>query len=191
MSSASRTTKETAVNVDLYLDGAEESRTATGIRMFDHLLAAWAFHSRIAVKIDARSFDGITHHLVEDVAIALGQALSQALGERRAIARYADATIAMDDALVRCVLDLAGRPHGRVDLGLRREAIEDLASDLIPHFFTSLASNARITLHLDRLAGTDDHHVAEAAFKAFARAFRTACAPDLSFSMPSTKGSMT
>jgi imidazoleglycerol-phosphate dehydratase len=184
-----RTTRETAVRVKLDLDERGPSMIVTGSAMFDHLLEAFALHARIALEIQAQAKDSIQHHVVEDVAIVLGKTIAIALGERTGIARYGEASIPMDEALVRCVLDLAGRSYARIALPLRRERIEDLASDLIPHFFSSLASNAGITLHLDALAGENDHHVVEAAFKAFARAARVAwtCSLD-ALAIPSTKG---
>jgi imidazoleglycerol phosphate dehydratase HisB len=172
--SAERTTRETAVTVTVDLDASGPASVSTGSPMLDHLLKAFALHAGMALTVQADSKDAIAHHLVEDVAIVLGQALAQALGERTCVSRYGDALVAMDDALVRCALDIGGRSYARTVLNLRRERIEDLASDMIPHFFGSLAANAGFTLHLDAIAGDDDHHIAEAAFKAFARASRAA-----------------
>jgi len=169
-----RTTVETAVRVHLTLEGVAPSTISTVLAMFDHLLGAFALHGGLTLDIDARSKDAIAHHLVEDVAIVLGTALGQAAGSRGSIARYGDALLPMDDALVRCAIDAGGRTYARVDLRLKHERIEDLAADMIPHFFSSLATNAGFTLHLDALAGINDHHVAEAAFKAAARATRAA-----------------
>jgi imidazoleglycerol phosphate dehydratase HisB len=188
-SAIERETRETRIRVVLELDTPREPEIQTGNRMFDHLLAQWAFHARAGLTVEAASVDGIVHHLVEDVAIVLGRALSGALRERHGIERYASETLPMDDALVRCAIDLGGRSFARIDLGLECESVEDLASELIPHFFTSLASNAFITLHLERLAGNDTHHIAEAAFKAFARSCRAAWATsDTAQIVPSTKG---
>jgi len=184
-----RTTRETAIRIGVDLDASGPSMIATGSVMFDHLLEAFALHSQLTLEVQASSKDSIQHHLVEDVAIVLGRTLSQALGDRAGIARYGDALIPMDDALVRCVLDFGGRAYARIALSLQRERIEDLATDLIPHFFSSLAANAGLTLHLDALAGQDDHHVAEAAFKAAARAARAAWArTGDALRVPSTKG---
>jgi imidazoleglycerol phosphate dehydratase HisB len=184
-----RETRETRVRVALDLDTAGEAQIRTGNRMFDHLLAQFAFHSGALLEIEGESRDGIVHHVIEDVSIVLGRAIAQALGERRAIERYACVTLPMDDALVRCAVDLGGRSFARIDLGLTRENVEDLATELIPHAFLSVASNALLTLHLDRIAGNDTHHIAEAAFKAFARACRAAWAlTDVASGVPSTKG---
>jgi imidazoleglycerol-phosphate dehydratase len=176
-----RKTKESAVSISLALDAPAQVRVDTGIRMFDHLLEQWAFHARVALDVDARSLDGIVHHLVEDAAIALGCTLSQALGSRAGIARYGCVTLPMDDALVRCSLDFGGRAFARVDLALRRECIEDLPVDLVRHFFASFAANVPAALHVDRLSGEDEHHIVEAAFKALARACRAAWTLDPAF----------
>ncbi|MDE2480740.1 MAG: imidazoleglycerol-phosphate dehydratase [bacterium] len=184
-----RTTTETDIAVELSLDDAQSRSISTGSAMFDHLLLAFAFHARIGCRIEARSLDGIRHHLVEDTAIALGQALDAALGERRGIVRYGERTIPMDDALVRAVVDLGGRAWSRTALDLRCERIEDLESVFVPHFFASLAQHARMTLHIDRFAGDDPHHVVEAAFKALARACALAWALDPNADpIASTKG---
>lgn len=176
-----RETNESAVSVSLDLDASDPVRIETGIRMFDHLLEQWAFHSGASLAIEARSIDGIAHHVVEDTAIALGGALERALGTRKGIARFGCVTLPMDEALVRCAVDLGGRAYSRIDLPLRRASIEDLASALIAHVFRSFAAGALVTLHIDCLAGEDDHHLAEAAFKAVARACRSAWAPDFAF----------
>ena len=166
----SRETSETEISVTLNLDGPGPPVISTGLRMLDHLLEQFAFHSGCGLQVRAESLDGIQHHLVEDVAIVIGDALADALGDRAGVERYGCATIPMDDALVRVAVDFGGRAYTRTELPLGVEQIEGLAAAMIPHFFSSLASNARITLHIDRLAGTDAHHCVEAAFKALARA---------------------
>ncbi len=188
--SVRRTTAETDVRVDLSLDDPGTREIRTGLAMFDHLLLAFMFHARIGCRIEARSLDAIRHHLVEDTAIALGQALDAALGERTGIVRYGEASIPMDDALVRAVVDLGGRAWSRTALDLTHERIEDLESVFVPHVFASFAQHARLTLHVDRLAGDDPHHVVEGAFKAAARACARAWAidPSASTSIASTKG---
>lgn len=183
----SRETRETRIRVALSCASSAEISVRTGARMLDHLLEQWAFHSRVSLWVEAVSLDTIEHHLVEDVALVLGQAIGDALGDRRGIARFGEATIAMDDALVRCALDLGNRSYARIDLGLQREQLEDLSTDMVPHFFSTLAHNAKVALHLDRLAGSDEHHVVEGAFKAFARACRLAWSPDGAFILSSTK----
>jgi len=178
MRSATRTreTRETKITVMLDLDRAGPPVIITGQRMFDHLLQQFAFHSGCDLRIQAESLDDIQHHLVEDVAIVMGDALATALGDRAGTERYGCATIPMDDALVRAAVDLGGRTYARTDLRVNVEHVEGLATAMIPHFFSSLAANARMTLHVDLLAGTDPHHCIEAAFKAFARACATASA---------------
>jgi imidazoleglycerol-phosphate dehydratase len=188
--SCERTTTETAVAVTLVLDGDDARAIATGVPMFDHLLAQLAFHSGFEVRIEARSLDGIQHHLVEDTAIALGRALARALGDRSGIERYGSALLPMDDALARVAIDVGGRFFARVNLPLRVESIEGLEVGLIAHFFRSFAVNAAITLHLDLLAGDDPHHAIEAAFKACARALAVACRRLDSARVLSTKGSL-
>lgn len=184
----SRETRETRVRVTLSFGSRAESSVRTGVRMFDHLLEQWAFHSRASLCVEATSLDAISHHLVEDVALVLGQTLADALADRSNIARFGEATVVMDDALVRAAIDLGGRAFARVCLDLKREKLEDLSTEMVPHFFTTVAQNAKVALHVDRLAGDDEHHVVEAAFKAFARACRLAWSADDSVLVSSTKG---
>jgi imidazoleglycerol-phosphate dehydratase len=165
-----RKTAETVVQSSLTLDAAEPPAIATGYRMLDHLLQQFAFHAPAGLRLSAQSLDGIEHHLVEDVAIALGESLRGALADGRGIERFGAALLPMDDALVRVAVDLGGRGYARVDLGLTCERIEDLTVEMVPHFFASFAVHAGIALHVDRLAGTNAHHCVEAAFKALARA---------------------
>ncbi len=187
---ARRTTAETDISVDLLLDDPSTPVVETGIAMFDHLLLAFAFHARIGCHIQARTIDGIRHHLVEDTAIAFGQALDGALGDRRGIVRYGESTIPMDDALVRAVVDIGGRPWSRIALDLTHERVEDLETVFVAHVFASFAQHALLALHVDRLAGDDPHHLVEAAFKAAARACAQAwaIAPAASTLIASTKG---
>ena len=185
----SRETNETLIAVELNLDAAPSADIQTGVVMLDHLLGQFAFHGRFALRIEARSLDGIRHHVIEDVAIAVGAALDEALAQRTGIARYGCVTLPMDDALVRVAVDLGGRIFSRTDLALRAERIEDLETVMIPHVIGSLAANARATLHVDRLSGEDPHHVAEAAFKALGRACAQAWQLDPSLDgVASTKG---
>jgi imidazoleglycerol-phosphate dehydratase len=188
--SRSRQTTETSVRCALTFDGDMQSvRVETGVAMFDHLLAQFAFHARIGLEVDARSLDAIRHHVIEDVAIVLGACLDEALGNRSGIARYGEVTLPMDDALVRVAVDLGGRIYARTDLALGVERIEDLETVMIAHVFTSLAANARATLHVDALAGEDPHHKAEAAFKALGRACAQGWSRDPRFDgVVSTKG---
>ena len=191
MRKASRTrqTTETSIRLALTIDGDREIRVETGAVMLDHLLAQFAFHARVGLEIEARSLDAIRHHLIEDVAIVLGATIDETLGERSRIARYGEVTVPMDDALVRVAIDLGGRVYARTNLDLRAERIEDLDTVMIPHVIASLAANARATIHVDRLAGDDPHHVAEAAFKALGRACAQGWALDSRFEgVASTKG---
>jgi len=185
----SRQTTETSVRVALALDGEPRAQLETGIVMLDHLLGQFAFHARLGLEIEARSLDAIRHHLVEDVAIVLGATLDEALGDRARIRRYGEVTLPMDDALVRCAVDLGGRIYARTALDLRVERIEDLETVMIAHVVSSVAANARATIHLDRLAGEDPHHVAEATFKALGRSCSQAWSLDPRFDgVASTKG---
>jgi imidazoleglycerol-phosphate dehydratase len=184
-----RQTTETSVELALALDGERSVRVQTGIVMLDHLLAQFAFHARIGLDVEARSLDAIRHHLIEDVAITLGNALDEALGDRSRIARYGEVTLPMDDALVRVAIDLGARIYARTALDLRVERIEDLETVMIAHIIGSLAAHARATIHVDKLAGEDPHHVTEAAFKALGRACAQAWAFDPRFDgVASTKG---
>lgn len=186
----SRTTKETSVDVFVRLDGSGDADVRTGIRFLDHMLALWSFHGRADLKISAQSLDGIAHHVVEDVAIALGEAIAEALGDKRGIARYGSCLLPMDEALARVAVDFSGRPLGRVRIPLAVERIEDLDAQMVPHFFASLAQAAGVTLHVDVLEGENAHHCVEAAFKAAARAFAIAWHTDPAFAgaLPSSKG---
>jgi imidazoleglycerol-phosphate dehydratase len=187
----SRKTLETAITLDLVLDGSGRAEVATGIGFFDHMLCALARHGRFDLTLKCEGdLDVDDHHTVEDCALALGQALDQALGERRGIARFGSAFAPLDEAFARAVVDLSGRPRAVVDLGLKREALGQISCENIAHFFTSLATTGRMALHLDVLRGANDHHRAEAAFKATALALRQAVRLDGSDQVPSTKGNL-
>lgn len=187
----SRKTRETNVTLGLCLDGEGRSSVSTGIGFLDHLLATLAFHARFDLDL---SCDGDLkvddHHTAEDCALALGLALDQALGAREGIARFGSAFAPLDEALARAVVDLSGRPFARVALDLRREHIGAMACENVPHVLASLATGARLTLHVDVIEGDNDHHRAEAAFKAVALALRQAVAADGRAGVPSTKGSL-
>jgi imidazoleglycerol-phosphate dehydratase len=187
--SISRKTLETAVEVALTLDGSGRAEVATGIGFLDHMLGALAKHTRFDLSLKCRGdLEVDDHHTVEDCALALGQALDQALGQRRGIARFGSAHAPLDEALARVVVDLSGRPCAVVELGLERETLGGLACENVGHFFASLATAGRMALHVDVLRGANDHHRAEAAFKALALALRQAVATDGSDRVPSTKG---
>ena len=185
----SRKTLETAIEVELTLDGSGRAEVATGIGFFDHMLGALAKHARFDLTLKCQGdLEVDDHHTIEDCALALGQALDQALGERRGIARFGSAHAPLDEALARAVVDLSGRPCAVVELGLEREALGGLACENVAHFFTSLAITGRMALHVDVLRGANDHHRAEAAFKAAALALRQAVRLDGPDQVPSTKG---
>ena len=185
----SRKTLETAVEVELTLDGAGRAEVASGIGFFDHMLGALTKHARFDLHLKCQGDLEIDdHHTVEDCALALGQALDRALGERRGIARFGSAFAPLDEALARAVVDLSGRPCAVVDLGLARETLGGLACENVAHFFASLATAGRMALHVDVLRGANDHHRAEAAFKAAALALRQAVCLEGPDQVPSTKG---
>jgi imidazoleglycerol phosphate dehydratase HisB len=185
----SRATKETRVEVELDLDGRGEAKVATGIGFLDHLLTALARHARLDLTLScAGDLEVDDHHTAEDCALALGAALDLALGERRGVARFGHAYAPLDEALARAVVDLSGRPFPAIALGLRRERLGALACENVGHVLSSFAIAARMNLHVDVLKGENDHHRAEAAFKATALALRQALATDGSTEVPSTKG---
>jgi len=184
-----RVTAETDVTVTLDLDGQGTATIDTGIGFLDHLLTALARHARLDLELRCTGdLEVDDHHTAEDCALTLGQALDEALGERRGIARFGSAYAPLDEALCRAVVDLSGRPFAAADLGLQREAIGALACENIPHVLRSLATASRSCLHVTTLAGENDHHKAEAAFKALALALRKAVALEGTDAVPSTKG---
>lgn len=185
----SRTTNETRISVRLRLDGSGQATVSTGLGFLDHMLTSLTRHSRIDLELRCEGDLVVDdHHSVEDCAIALGTALREALGDRRGVRRFGSAYAPLDEALARAVVDLSGRPFADIDLGLRREMLGDVACENLDHFFRSLAAEARLTLHVDLLKGRNDHHRAEAAFKATALALREAIAQDTGVEIPSTKG---
>ncbi len=184
-----RQTSETDIVLSLRLDGEGRAAVQTGLGFLDHLLTALARHARFDLELTCRGDLHVDdHHTAEDCALALGTALDQALGERRGIARFGYAYAPLDEALARAVVDLSGRPFAAIELGLRRERLGDLACENIGHVLSSLAIAARCALHVDVLRGDNDHHRAEAAFKAVALALRAAVSRDGSDQIPSTKG---
>ena len=186
-----RGTRETQVRVSGDLDGTGEAEIRTGVGFYDHLLTSLAHHSLIDLVIEAQGDLEIDeHHSVEDVALTLGQALAEALGDRAGIARFGDAAVPMDEALARCALDLSGRPYAVIDLPFRGERMGELSTQLVEHALGSFAQAAGATLHLSG-TGRNDHHLAEAAFKALARSLRAAVTIDPRRSgVASTKGSL-
>ena len=188
--SNTRKTNETEIFVELNIDGTGNRRIETGIKFFNHMLEQFAAHSLIDLTIDAKSCDGDPHHLVEDVAITLGDVLKTALGDKKGIKRYGSFLLPMDEALAESVVDLSNRPFCKLDADLKQEKTSDFEVVLLAHFFHSLAQHIGATVHIKVLDGTDVHHIIEAVFKSFARALRIACEPDERNinAIPSTKG---
>jgi len=182
-----RETRETNISLELNIDGSGQWEMNTGIRMFDHLLEQVARHGVFDIKISATGSD--QHHLVEDVGICLGKAFGEALGEKRGIVRMANATVPMDDALAMVVVDISGRGYTVLDLPFVDNDMAGFPADLIRHFLESFAIEARLNLHAKILYGINDHHKAEALFKALGRALDTATRIDerISGELPSTK----
>jgi imidazoleglycerol-phosphate dehydratase len=186
-----RATRETAISVTLDVDGTGRGDVRTGVGFLDHLLVALSRHARFDLALTCEGDLAVDdHHTAEDCALALGQALDRALGERRGVARFGWAYAPLDEALARAVVDLSGRPHAAVALDLRRDAIGGLACENISHFFRSFATAAQLTLHVDVLRGENDHHRAEAAVKATALALKQAVACSGFDDVPSTKGTL-
>ncbi len=188
-----RKTAETDITVELSLDGTGAYDNDTGVGFFDHMLDQLARHALFDLKIAATGDLHIDdHHTVEDVGIALGQALSQALGDKRGIRRYGACHLPMDDAQVRAALDLSGRPYLVWNVAFPTAQIGKFDTELVREFFQALATHGGITLHVDRLHGINSHHIAEAAFKAVARALRDAVEidPRKADAVPSTKGTL-
>ncbi|MCK6439194.1 MAG: imidazoleglycerol-phosphate dehydratase HisB [Planctomycetes bacterium] len=186
-----RNTNETQISVSVTLDGKGEAKIATGVAFLDHLLTALTKHSRMDVTLSCKGDLEIDdHHTAEDCALALGEAFDKALGERKGITRFGSAYAPLDEALARAVVDLSSRPFADVNLCLKREKLGELACENIGHVLRSFATAARLTLHVDMLKGENDHHKAEAAFKAVALALRAAIALDDSAGVPSTKGKL-
>jgi imidazoleglycerol-phosphate dehydratase len=182
-----RETRETSIKVELNIEGKGQSEITTGIRFFDHMLSQLAQHGIFDIKLSATGPD--QHHVVEDVAISLGKAFSQALGDRRGIVRMAHAVVPMDDALALVALDIGGRGYTEFEASFSDTSIEKMSADLIRHFFVSFASEAKLNIHAKVLSGIDDHHKAEALFKALARALDVATRLDerIAGRIPSTK----
>ena len=188
-----RKTAETEITVEINLDGTGTYDNQTGVGFFDHMLDQLSRHSLIDMCISAQGDLHIDdHHTVEDTGIALGQALTQALGDKRGIRRYGSCHLAMDDALVRAALDLSARPFLIWNVTLPTAKIGAFDTELVREFFQALSTHGGITLHVDQLHGVNSHHIAEAAFKAVARALRDAMETDprKSDAVPSTKGAL-
>ena len=194
--SLKRETSESSIELSLDIDGTGVSEISTSVPFYDHLLTAFAKHSLTDLRVRASGDTEIdVHHTVEDVAIVLGQAIREALGDKSGISRYGDALVPLDEALVQAVVDISGRPylvHGGEPAGFELHLIGGhFTGSMVRHVFEAISFNAAITTHLTVLGGRDPHHIAEAEFKAFARAFRQAKALDpLVSGIPSTKGAL-
>jgi imidazoleglycerol-phosphate dehydratase len=188
-----RKTKETDISVTVDLDGEGTAKIATGIGFFDHMLEQIARHSLIDITIAAKGdLEVDQHHTVEDVGIALGQAIRQALGDMKGITRYADVHLPMDEALTRAALDISGRPYLVWKVAFTRVKIGEFETELFHEFFQAFAQNAGVTLHIENLYGRNNHHIVETCFKALARVLRVAITIDArqKSRIPSTKGSL-
>jgi len=188
-----RTTSETDITASVDLDGSGRAEVATGIGFLDHMLTALARHSLIDMTVAAKGDLHIDfHHTTEDVGIVLGQAVARALGEKRGIRRFGSALVPMDEALAEAAIDISGRPFLAWSVSFARDKVGEMDTELFEEFFRAFAMNAGITLHVTQKAGTNAHHVAEACFKALARALRVAVEidPRVGNAIPSTKGSL-
>jgi imidazoleglycerol-phosphate dehydratase len=188
-----RNTLETQIEVRLDLDGSGKSRLATGVGFFDHMLDQVARHGMVDLEIEAKGDLHIdAHHTVEDVGITLGQAFTQAIGDKKGVRRYGHAYVPLDEALSRVVIDLSGRPGLEYSVDYARGLIGEFDVDLVHEFFQGFANHALVTLHIDNLKGRNAHHQAETIFKAFGRALRMAAELDARAdgTLPSTKGSL-
>lgn len=186
-----RKTKETEVTIEVNLDGKGEIYIKTGLTFIDHLITSLAKHAMLDLKLNAKSIDGIDHHLIEDVAIALGNSMDLSLGNRTGIVRFGHSSVPMDESLAEASLDLIKRQYQRIDLSIQRNQIEGISKEDLEHFFRSLAQNLNICVHITVKYGENDHHKIESAIKAFAIAWRNAATRDeKQKGVPSTKGAM-
>jgi imidazoleglycerol-phosphate dehydratase len=186
-----RKTKETDIVVDLTIDGRGSSEITTGIGFLDHMLDLLARHGGFDLVVKARGdLDVDQHHTVEDIGLALGQALREALGDKRGVRRFGHAVVPMDEALAMIAVDLSGRPFLHYDLDLTGVRIGEFDADLAGHFFQSVVNQGQITMHVRLLSGSDPHHIVEAVFKGVARALAGACGRTGDDAIPSTKGTL-
>jgi len=191
--SVSRKTLETAISVDLDIDGSGQGSYSTGVPFLEHMLDQVSRHGLVDLQVDCKGDTHIDdHHTVEDIGIALGTAFSDALGDRKGILRYGHAYVPLDESLSRVVIDFSGRPGLHFNAEFSRDKVGAFDVDLTSEFFQGFANHAKATVHMDVLRGTNDHHKIETLFKAFGRALRMACTIDsrAADSMPSTKGSL-
>ncbi len=190
-SNVTRETGETSISVELNLDGAGDASVETGVGMLDHMLHQLARHGGFDLTVQATGDLHVdAHHTSEDVAIALGRALDEALGDRAGIARFADRTVPLDEALIQVALDLSGRPYAAIDLDFPAPMIGELPSSMAKHILETVAHEGRLALHIRQLAGENEHHIIEATFKALARCLRDAVRVVDGSGAPSTKGTL-
>jgi len=188
-SAIKRTTAETDISLEINLDGAGESLIDTGCGFLNHMLTLFAKHSKFDLTVKCKGDTDVDyHHTVEDIGIALGEAVKEALGEKRGINRYADTTLPMDEALILSAIDISGRAYLGYDLKIPTEKVGDFDTELVEEFFLGFVRNAGITLHIRQLAGSNSHHIIEGAFKSVARSIRKAVELDGTDEIPSTKG---
>ena len=186
-----RSTKETTISVSVNLDGTGNINIKTGVNFIDHLITSFGKHSMMDLKVNAKSNDGIEHHLIEDTAITIGQAIDKALNTRRGITRFSYASVPMDESLAEASIDLVKRPFCKLTLSIKRSKIENVSKEDLEHFFLSLLQNLNSCIHLTVKYGDNDHHKVESAIKSLAVAFRYASSFDKKQKgIPSTKGSM-
>ena len=191
VATVTRETGETAIKVVLDLDGAGDASVSTGVGMLDHMLHQLARHGGFDLTVEASGDLHVdAHHTSEDVAIAVGRALNEALGDRAGIARFADRTVPLDESLIQVALDLSGRPYAAIDLDFPAPMIGELPSSMAKHILETIAYEARLALHVRQLAGENEHHIIEATFKALARCLRDAVRVVDESGAPSTKGTL-
>ena len=189
--SIKRNTKETSVSVSVNLDGSGKTVIKTGINFLDHLIVSFGKHGMMDLNVNAKSNDGIEHHLIEDTAITIGQTIDKALSSRSGITRFSYASVPMDESLAEASIDLVKRPFWKLTLSIKRSKIEGISKEDLEHFFQSLLQNLNSCIHLTVKYGDNDHHKVEAAIKSLAVAFRNASTLDKKQKgIPSTKGSM-
>lgn len=185
-----RKTKETDINLNINIDGKGNYSISTGYNFLNHMLEQFSYHSGIDIDLSAKSLDCDSHHVVEDIAITLGSAIKEAIGDKKGIKRYAHIILPMDEALILSAIDISGRPFCRVNVDIEDEKVSDFETVLLAHFFNSLSQNIGMSLHIRKLDGFDTHHIIEASFKATARALKEALRIDplKKDEIPSTKG---
>ena len=189
--SVNRSTKETTISVTVNIDGTGNTSIKTGINFIDHLITSFGKHGMMDLKVNAKSNDGIEHHLIEDTAITIGLAIDKALSSRKGITRFSYASVPMDESLAEASIDLVKRPFSKLTLSIKRSKIENVSKEDLEHFFQSLLQNLNSCIHLTVKYGDNDHHKVESAIKSLAVGFRTASSYDKKQKgIPSTKGSM-